>query len=367
LYRPDGGESTEFIIAGLLIAMAVLPLWRHRSTFKQILMAPFSKPSDEVEENNKGLIPYKYLGLFFIVAFVLWIIMGNIIGVQLPLWALYCIIITPIALGYIRLAVTTGSWMGILSWAPYASLYVIIANLIAYNFGSPSVSREWLITVGSLGGAFGGGFHELGLYAAMILGVWTFVTFKVGKDIKASKSSILKGVVYAIVIIGLSYPWVELGYLMSVPAGSWASYIKDPYGFGNAAGRFVEGWNVAGKEGKLALYINRQLLLAPGFTIPLAVVGFVIAVAVAMTRGSWAISLPGFVLGCMWGGLTWAPFIIAFVVKYIAIKTGGIQRYERNLKPLAVGLFIGAAIAYVVVSTVSVYNGTIAAQLRAAE
>jgi len=165
-------------------------------------------------------------------------------------------------------------------------------------------------------------------------------SFSIGKSVGANRKDILFASIIGLVltvIITLPYSlWLRYTFGVS------ANFAKMPYNFHIRLGQQVgvlssNGW-----------FVNS---LPNAGTYAVFFVGILFTIAISVLRARYGgifgyISPLGILLAGGIGLGLWLPCLVALVVKMIAMRVGGLKLYNEKIVPLGIGLIMGEAILW---------------------
>jgi len=358
LWRPNKTYNANLITVaiGFIVGLAVIPLWRNRSTLMPILKL-WKEPAPEVDPARP--IPYRMVWFGLIGCVVLTLAMGAVAQVMpLPL-LVSLIVMTFVAVGLLRIYAETGGLWGVFDTMNYHPMPAALATALVmatlfkdvmWSHGAdPTFSMA--VTVAFLVPCLVSG----GLYKIFHAGAITSMgSFKLGSMTRTDSKDVAKSVAIALglgiaVATIMYYVWMHFvgvstkwGYFKGADsAASWYASYSWLFAKGDAAGEWIG--NIASVGG----------VPPPGVDYVVKfIIGFAVTIIVVFMRGRFTwfkISAAGIALGCMFGREIWSPFLVALVIKYLTTTLGGVKLYTEKLRPLSVGFIAGYCAMFAIV------------------
>lgn len=349
-YRLVRGSTTPnigMIYLGGLIALAFFPIIRNMGTMGPIFAAITGKEPPEDVDPEKPL-PYKIAIWGFILSMIIYVALAMVADVM-PLWSLVWILLTAVFLfGGYRFVAETGGYMGcsfghpfhLSSW-PQPITSIILATLPGViGVESRSALMTYAFTAYGLGTLFS--------YVTHYGGYMTLESFKLAKMSNVSIKNLWKIIIVTIVITLFVYGFAVFFWQAAFPGDMRYGGVYPWLG----AGLFFNIYQKNIATG-VPYWMDRSVYLAmfqepgPVDTAIKLVIGIAIVVGLMMARERYPwlrISAAGIILGLAFGMKFWGAFIVALLIKYVALRIGGVQLYEEKVKPIMIGFFYGWAL-----------------------
>jgi hypothetical protein len=346
------GIGMNGVVYGITLAAALYPLWAHRRHVIATIKAIWKKPSAEFEQNEA--LPYKWLYVGAIVSFIAYLILFAITPAAPTLWIIAIFIILALVwfMGGARLIASAGmggKWTEATISLQSSPNQWMNRTIVAWIWGRPKP----------------GGEPENAMFAFHVQGAqgyWlnramnSFPTpilldcFKVAEITKTrSRDILIAGIVALIIPAILGNPihvWLDMqaNWRMGPGQNSWTAHDAG-YSAILAARGTPYGWR--------GYWYMGYPQTAEWPDLP----------------GLWTLIIGGLVFGwlCFWLRTRYPSFIytplsiifwfsglnadmwfflliVAFVIKYLIIRTFGVLYYEQKIVPMAVGLIVGGMI-----------------------
>jgi len=326
---------------GTLLALFIYPIWVNRGTVKKIFQGLTGSVPDMEEEGGILSLRVGWIGL--IVSFILSVIAWSAAGA--PVWVAIVTIIFPLMIlniGKARIATETPGRYGAFTFHNHFNAQSPVGVML--------IGASGLYTEASKGATFSSTFlvnwpqdHNrlFAVWSGWIAG--TLVGFKLADEAKVKISDMAKAAVIAVLtwLIVTTFASVIWLYAWSFPPGSPGYGSLGTWFLRQNADASIRGWgyidvpNAAEAMGMVATWI----------------ISAAIALAVYALRGllPWfAVNPIGIVASIGWDGgddPSWGTgMIIAWILKGLTLRLGGVRLYRERGRPLALGLFFGFTI-----------------------
>jgi len=341
----------QYIALGLIIGVGLIPLIQHRKIFGSILAGIFKEPSQEMDPDRP--LPYRYVWLGLIASLIVLLSAGYAAYIPVSAFLLLIVLLMIFSIGGFRLIAETGGLLG--HWIGRRDTKV----LTEYTYGFLAA-----IALTATLGAWYKTLTPQSLMVDQILGrnlqqiviISTFAGMcaleaqKIARLVKTRLKDALVAVLLAILVSIIVWTLGEYILIHIFPDAKVALDVKGGTAY---SARDLQSTVNALSQGNTRLYnYNDHKEFATTMTadvISRIVLGIVIAAAITFLRGrfAWFTISP---TGILFGFLTyinhlWASFIVALVVKQLAIKFIGTQKYQEKIHPFALGLFYGVILA----------------------
>lgn len=340
------------IVMGMLVAIVLIPTWLNRERFAPILKALWKKPPVEVDAESP--IPYRIVWVILIASVLgSWLLM-TAAGGHIWVMLLYVLALTILQLGAIRVLSETGGYFGSFSGLRAATSYVFPYAIIAYFFiilFPAAYEKPWTQT--SLTTMLLLTFFSPITWAIYnqwtIRSGWTTLSaIKVAGEAKLKKRTVLQylvGIMIAVVFLSLIRGIMDW-YAWDAMTSQWlkgAYYAL--YGADILLGAAVCCSSMVAPESfGLQSAIVRTAVKYPAHMVSYFIIGFLVVAVLYYMRGRfpWFIVGPaGFILGFLCGQEVWAAFLVALLIKYLAMRVGGVELLNKKVQPLFIGLLAG--------------------------
>lgn len=341
-----GGETLVAVMAGMLISLAFVPLWRNREIFIPILKSIIGKePSKEIDPNPP--VPYKFVWLGIVVCGLAWVWAGTAIGLPL-LWMLaYVPVMSIMSIGVMFMYAETGGFLGKVSnrqsdyWHGFFGTW--LTRMILGGGQAPqSFSAEYLscaLATGQIDVHFGSGFA----IAAFMYSWYTQHSFKLSEITETDNKSTVKALVIAVLLTAIAGGISFFFFLGLLP------FSPDIMPF---SGRF---WKQEWGPDLLPAFTQagkmKDRYWTNSFNIVLFILGLILPVLISFGRArfSWfRVTSAGVLFGLIFGFHSLGPMIAGLILKYLVLKIGGTKMYMEKLLPICTGFIVSAGIATVV-------------------
>ncbi len=355
LWRPQatwGGTNILTVALGLIVGMAVTPLWRNRATLIPIFKGLWKEPAPELDPSRP--ISYRMVWIGLIVSVFLTVAMGAVAGVMPLPFLVFLIVLIFLNMGYIRMYAETGGWYGVFETIVYhpmplgLGVAIVLTTLfkdVMWSHGAdPTMSQAmtvaFLLPVLTAGGIY---------YLHSRAGVAILNPFKLGSMTRTNLKDMLKAVTIALglgifVAVIMEYFWMHYIGVRDPRTYGWMAYVVNApqwdYGPSYARGDTAGIWLGSIESIRGAPVMDYALKF---------ILGLATALIVVFMRGRFTwfrISAAGVALGCMFGREIWSPMLVALIIKYLMIRMGGTRVYTEKLRPLSIGFVAGWAIMF---------------------
>jgi len=340
---PPTGDSIYALYWGLLIGLAIYPLILNWRRIAPIFKGLYQKEPESFDREKP--FAYRWIWIALIASSVVWIVLIYQLGpIPLPALITWLIMMVLMAMGSARMVAEAG---GLWGWAfnriytstpQFAGVFMDTQwfQVTGPQAGVPpsaaAVATSHLISNASLrGGIVGPGVHTAPLSA---------FTLRAGELQKTSRKSMFTIQIWGVLIsffVGVIIFWWQVGAVAVAAgpagyAGGWNAVVGATY-------RLIWERASTGAHG----YVNS--MANPGPSYGLLIGGLLFAVAVPMLQArvpSLAfISVASIALAVFAGDHIWVPFLVALIIKFIAIRVGGFALYNDKIRPIALGIFAG--------------------------
>ncbi len=365
LWRPSAIYNANLVTValGFIVGLAVLPLWRNRSTLGPILKL-WKEPPAEVDPARP--IPYRMVWVGLIVSVLLTVAMGAVVEVMPLPFLVFLIVLVFLNMGYIRMYAETGGWYGVFESIVYhpmplgIAMSLVLATLfkdVMWSHGADATLAQSMTVAFTLPVLTAGGIYYLHSRA----GAAILNPFKLGSTTRTDLKDMAKAVAIALglgifVASIMFYVWIYSVGIKDPGTYGWNSYVRSGAGW-------YAGFSYAYAKGDVAgIWFGSitNIFGAPAQDYVVKfIVGLAICLIVAFMRGRFTwfrISAAGLALGAMFGREIWSPFLLALVIKYLMIRMGGTKLYTEKLRPLSIGFIAGWAIMFAVGVFISDYS-----------
>jgi len=338
------------IIFGGLMAYTLYLLFELKTQILRGLKGFFASLSGKGESSarEKGDISIRWLGIIFIVLFILYSAMLSYgTYMYVPIWVslLYTLLflfIFSLSFALARGYYCDGMGHGPLAYELYHPMSFFTSIGIALGLGvrlkPPQITSNARITYSysRLFRTFGDNGVAAGASGTKILEM-----FKLGTLTKTGDKDIfIASIVGVVLAILISIPlWLWFAYTYGI-GRSWTNYHGFSANFALSwiyLGRAYPKWNLAPEGPKWTVWLWYLL-------------GAAIAIILHILRRRY----PKFPLhpmglvGCMMGPAVFVPWIIALILKHVTLRVGGFSLYEKKGVPIASGLLGGWATMLVI-------------------
>jgi hypothetical protein len=346
-----GGLTMYMLWMGVAVGMALYPLWQHRRTMFDIMTSLVRKPSEALEKESP--IPYRYIWIALLLSALAWLGIIAAVNVNVMAVALYIIIGMIAIVGWVKMYADTGGFMGAFWGHAHAAFWPgVVGAMILTALGvdsTPSatnVHTYWFLN----------SYFEEFFGIVFAVGCVAVLFWQVAKRTKTTTKSASNYTIFAFAVSIILAVVLMLGTLAFIAT---PYYRIERWGYERMGGRMFSRY-ISYINGKtFAAGVNTRWVSAVGPNVGLLLVGVVIAFAVPMIRSKIplaALSVSGMLMGMIWGWIWGITAIVALLIKILSIKLGGIRFHDSKIKPIMVGLVVGAFLAYI---WVYLFGGTI--------
>jgi len=334
------------IIIGTLLMMALYPAFKNRGTIMKIFQG-LTKPVPEMEE-EKGILSLRTGWIIFIVSLILFLVAYAAAGT--PAWyaIVYVIFVFVILIiGQSRLAGETPGRYGAFGFHNHFGPVTSIGLMM---FSASGMAGE-----ASKGATFTSFFtvnypSDHPRFMSMASG-WvsgTLVAFKLADEARVrlgdmARAAVIAILTWLIVTVLASVIWL---YAHPFPVGS--------PGYGNTTGWHADQLRMQSDPSLRSwAYLRLPTPAESAGMIGCIGISAIITLVVYVLRGllPWfAVNPVGIVAAQAWDGgddPSWGTgMIIAWILKGLTLRLGGVKLYTERGRPLALGLFFGFTIMY---------------------
>jgi len=375
---PNYINSLQFgINAGLIIGLAIWPLWTHRRLMKKIALSLIHEP--EQSEDPDRPMKYRYVWILLIVSLI--VVWSAMVYMMVPIeWGIPTLLLELLIMtGFSRFLAETGGLFWFMGQQTLGMTYTMPGSMFGATLGlykgDGYNTTEFAMTHFHAAGGMTqedsvAGYNYMGLQAAgqmiTLNGFKTGYTFKI--KLKDVLIAILIGVIVSFIGITIGhmlyYATHELRDFPPPEIRKWPDQELGAWWPGWAWGNTLE-WGVPGaiaSDGGVHEwygFLVDSVHLTPYLTW--LAVGFIIAGLLPMVRRripAFRISVAGILLGMNFGAQIWFPMLIGYIAKVLTLKTGGTKLYADIGKPLALGALVGvcaAALPTMIFQTLAFY------------
>ncbi|MEM2569829.1 MAG: DUF6785 family protein [Candidatus Bathyarchaeia archaeon] len=337
------GETLIALMIGMLIAMAIIPIWRHRRVMIPILKSITGKePPKEIDPNPP--IPYKFVWLGIIVSGLAWVMSGVAITLPLNLMLIYVILMGILTFGLVFMYGETGGYLGIWThrqvdyWHGFLGMY-LIKGLIDRTHNSPPLSMAYAVFEWD---HFGSAFPSY----AILCSWYTPHSIQLAQRNMTEAKVSIKAVMLAFVVAAIAGAISFFFFLGFLPLPHMGIGRITSYTYDDALLTRINSATWMRPIYESGAYLNYMLMVI-GFILP-----FVITFA--RQRFRWfKITAAGVLFGLIFGHLSLVPMIAGFAIKYGVLKIGGAKMYEEKVVPLCAGTFVAAGIVNLIHTALS--------------
>ena len=330
----DYGFSRVALLYGMLIAAFITPLvmnWRHVSP---VLKSLIREPPREFDPDRP--ISYRLTLILTVVFFILWYIVSVSLMCMHPVTTIvYMILISLAYFGSGRMVAETGAYYGMTdasaywqnaSWAGLPGAIAIYYTMMPIEPSIQTYMTMEMINHSAAGMCFGGerpAINTINSYG---------VAYRTKTRLKEILLILALGIVIA--LIGATFTHFFQRCWRLKPPKTRGYYIRQIVKNADQ-GKFYMDYDI------VAVYPNETIIqIVIGFLIIFVI--SLLAPRIPYLRG---LSVGGIIAALMFGPMVWSAWLVGFIIKYIVLKTGGTGMYEEKLKPIALGIFIGAIVA----------------------
>ena len=347
---PTGGTpNIMWIVFGMIATFTVLPIIRNWGTMGPILMAITGKEPPEDIDPDKP-VPYKIALWGLIASIILYVALATVANV-IPLWSLVWLLFTTfMMIGSIRIVAEAGGYLGQGFMHPFpgpswpediTGILLVTLNPICPIVGvEPTRATMMTYTFTSYGLG-----HGLFTYTPHCAAYGTLESFRLAKyaGIRLKDVVIIAAITFLLAMfthgfgtffwnfvfptdkfIGALFPWLGAGLFFNIYQKNISTGV--PY------------WP------DRARVLNLTEVPGPTDAVIKLIIGIAIVVGLTLARERFPwlrISAAGIAVGMMFGHKFWLPFIIALLIKYIALRVGGVRLYEERVRPMMIGFLYG--------------------------
>ena len=324
----DLGFSHPCILIGMLIAAVVAPIVIHWRQMAPIFKSLIREPPREFDPDRP--LPYRITFLLTIVFFILWYLVGvTLIQAKPDALLGFMIIISVLFFGVGRVLSETGGWYGAFHLNPYMSYEGTTGGLAGTFFTTLDDDIPSYVTVYM--------FSERGhMYSSGDrVPFFSYHAYKLADNTRTRVKDMVK-----VLLVGAVIAVVAAAFLHFINR-AWSPYIW------KIRGEYIKKSVDYARRGRVHRNYSQWVETPVQSFIQIAL-GFAIIFILSFLQPRIGF-LRGLSIGAViWGFqalyLQWVPWLIGFIIKYLAIKTGGIRLYEEKIRPLALGLVVGAFI-----------------------
>ncbi|MGQ9478671.1 MAG: DUF6785 family protein [Thermoproteota archaeon] len=313
---------------GVAFAIGVWCLYMQRKRFIDV----FSSLWKGGEERGLSL---RILPILLLVGAIGWYILMLITGgdplvaLLVPLWAFVFNIYYARIFAEVFWHVGTGWGQGIGTYEPFYQLGVALRGWpTVVEWSNPNMNPGWYTVLEHV--------HNVGNWNVSFspLSSASMVTiYKSAYELKMRLKDLLIAMIIGIVVLLFVFVPIDVNFMFSTKGG--ISQLGDIYTW------WI--WDVANsyvmqRSAPTGLTPEYALGVIWGF-------GFVLAIALYILRTKvsffWFISVPALSIAMTVPTYMWMTSLIALIIKYVAIRTVGIKRYEEYVMPVVAGLILG--------------------------
>jgi len=333
IYRQSSeGFSFVALSLGMLFALVVTPLVMNWREVAPIFKALIREPPEEFDPDRP--VSYRLTWLLTIGFGLLWYLTAILVmGMAWHATLFFMAVTSILFLAYGRMASETGGFYGLVIPVPYWSHGGLLGAWALRGFGvmpdpaKPvgSVVTYWYMQTRGTTFAWGDKIPWYSLHSMKVADLTKTKT-------RAALKTLVAGIALSLTAIAVFYfiyrayaPWVfkTRGELTNTAPGNVAN--------GSTKGWFnmIDHWDL----GLVQVAIGFAAIFALSLLQP----------RIPLLR---TLSMGGLVWG-VWGGyMVWATWLVALVIKYVVLRTGGTKIYEETVKPASLGLVAGAFITF---------------------
>jgi len=350
---PDGITPVALCI-GVALALGFLTVIRNRRAIGHAFTSLFRKPPSEFEAESP--ISYRLIWIAFIVFLIIWIAVGAVLNIDLSLLTLYTIFCILIMIGCTRMIAETGGYL--LCGFPSAwkcFWYDFVGQSIYYLFGSWGTLNMTVYWTYNILANRGGLYHTY-MWLPTIVMYYTICSYQVARTVRVDKKSIFKALLITlpvVIVVSVISFWFWVAYLPINPPGTLES-----------TGSISS--TVSNIQSQAFPYFGMRPYYNLGTNVALIVVGIILGYAIMFLRArvpAFRVSLAGMLFGMLFGISWWATYLLAYIVKVLAIRIGGVRLFEEKIKPIAIGLaaggLLGVSIFHIIGFIIHVQNAFI--------
>lgn len=343
-------DSMYALMWGCYAGLALVPVILHWRRFAPIFKSLYQKEPEGFDPEK----PYSYriIWIGLIVSAVAWLAMTSMLGVPLHTLILYLIMMTLITVGAARMVVEVGGFIA--GWAfhrlghdlqMFAGSWVSRWSGLTPQPGVPSkgaVAGAYLMYTGAHGSLTALGIGNTPQQA---------INIQASTKLRTRLSSVLHiqlwSTILAFFVGGIMFWW----YVASRSDPAFPE--RDMSGWWSAVSGSIWRWTYEGAQsGTHPWVISDVVTNDPGPSMALALGGFVFIIIVPLLARAIpilsAISVAAVTFSVSMGDHMIIPFIVALIIKYVAIRVGGYALYSEKIRPVALGMFCGVALASII-------------------
>ncbi|MCW4020921.1 MAG: hypothetical protein NWF14_06815 [Candidatus Bathyarchaeota archaeon] len=334
----DLGFSLPAILVGCLFAIAIAPIVMNWGQMAPIFKGLFKEPENEFDPDRP--LSYRLTWILTIAFFILWLIVGITFYV-LPVGVMlgFSILISVAFFGAARVVMETGGWYTSTGGGPYfewPQVVGVMSNAYFTQIGDNIPSRMAVYMFGARTNSF---------IANRQVPLYSLHAFKLGENIKTHMSGILKVLVIGGVVVLLTTAYVNF-FDRGMTTYLW-----------KARGEYFKEAIPKAADGIPGFKLQQVWTDTPNESFMQIAFGFVLIFALSILQPRIAImrslSIGGVVWGFMGMHVMWTSWLVALVIKFAVLRTGGTKMYEQILKPIGLALVAGVMLA-----TFSVHLGS---------
>jgi len=328
---------------GLLLMIGIWPLIAHRTQVLNTLRAALGRAG--ISEEGEPM-SYRLQWLGCVISGVVLLLVN--VWAEVPIY--YAVVLVAFAgltwMSIGRIQAECGNGLG--NWMrDVGSAYDFNVEMISRGIGATSTPEVCYPTV-TMGWLMGGSSRSL-MFTNQF--GWSLDSYRVGFENKARSRDI-----FIAQIAG-----VTLSAVIAVPLCLWLAYTyglrgRNVSGLGSPQG-FQDARNLL--RGRLRGTAAMQPNAGTAVTLML---GIAVVVVINVLRSTYAgpftlISPAGIWLAMQTGQRLWFPFLVATIVKWIALRVGGTKFYQEKILPLGVGFILGTALVWPITAVALILRG----------
>ena len=339
IFEPFGPWNYVAFFMGVWAALGIYPLIINR---RQIARSLKSVISPDKELDSKETVPYRWQWILLILFFILWVATWVIAAVPVTYSLLICGYFVIFLLGSIRLIAETGGNVGNTVtgvWMPGAER--VTYEILSIQGGFSETARISFLTLASIT-----------LENENAWSVWNYsplLPFTSSLALAFRSRSRSRDVLIAVIVSTV------LSLIIGSIVGLWVFFT-----FG---GKEVGPYDMSRRVGRILLDTARSIQTdyicgwwpLPDWTsLARAVFGFILVIAIVISKArfpSLFIEPSGIALAGFYPH-NFLPILIALILKVMALKYFGVEKYSSKGIPLAVGLIAGTGLCYVTIKSV---------------
>jgi hypothetical protein len=327
------------------------PLWIHRHEVVDSLKAIFGKGSPEIEKREP--MRYRWLWLGYIICVLGYVFMWDYRTTGGQSWPLNF-------LAGIIWVVATG-WMYMIGQARVEAEFGMIAspvncNLFAHQWNEGI--KTWMFAdtlspfyIGDLKTRYLVLSSDVSIFDTTFrCAPYTYLLhyFKIGSLNRVHAKHIFIGAIIATIVAAILVPIVSLQF--------WCIYgatrLKEFAYTGSPANYFQRG-PTFGSTVAVGDYWRGGLIAHPvpmEWVQSLAAAIFIICIYILRSRFPWfPLNAAGVAVGFMWViDMLFIPSIVAYILKLIVLRVGGLKLYEEKAMPFAIGVAVALGLAVLI-------------------